>query len=405
MEAAVTRRIADLLALAPALAIVLGAAAPAVAQRPTPPSPPSSHPAAAWLGVGYEVRWVDRGDVCQPRIVVESVIQGAPAERAGLRPGDAIVALQGTPIAAGRLELLASHLTAGDSVRLRVARSGVEREIVAVADRRPARLVVQSLKAPGSLQSADLPTVLVLGDSLIGRNLERLAMAPGGSYAVRHPDGRTEYRRAPSRSGGWSRDELDRRVSRLVACAGRSDWAAHPAPAPHVEQIRLRADSLRVLIGERALTRAAAERATGAAPMGRINAAPPAIGPAGSPASLPPGVSVRSNPDGSFYVLRFEDHAAAAERGVAGAEVTGLEPELARYFRGVDAGVLVLRVSPGTPAEKAGLRPGDVITAGGGTLVADVPTLRRLLALPDARPLAVDVVRHGRVRTLTIRRE
>jgi S1-C subfamily serine protease len=45
---------------------------------------------------------------------------------------------------------------------------------------------------------------------------------------------------------------------------------------------------------------------------------------------------------------------------VAGAQVIDVGPELGAYF-GVEGGVLVVDVSPGTPAAIAGMRPGDVV--------------------------------------------
>jgi membrane-associated protease RseP (regulator of RpoE activity) len=78
---------------------------------------------------------------------------------------------------------------------------------------------------------------------------------------------------------------------------------------------------------------------------------------------------------------------------VAGAEVMDVRPELARYF-GVDAGVLVVDVPPGTPAALAGLRPGDVIFELGEVPVGTVDDLR--VAVGRTGPSAlVRLIRHG----------
>jgi hypothetical protein len=68
---------------------------------------------------------------------------------------------------------------------------------------------------------------------------------------------------------------------------------------------------------------------------------------------------------------------------VAGAEFRELTPELAEYFQGADAGLLVLRVVPGTPAARLGLRGGDVVTEANGRICWDVGTLRSILSRAD----------------------
>jgi S1-C subfamily serine protease len=61
-------------------------------------------------------------------------------------------------------------------------------------------------------------------------------------------------------------------------------------------------------------------------------------------------------------------------RGRLGVQLNELTPELAQYF-GADDGVLVARVTPDSPAAKAGLRAGDVITSIDGGRVADTDDL------------------------------
>lgn len=61
---------------------------------------------------------------------------------------------------------------------------------------------------------------------------------------------------------------------------------------------------------------------------------------------------------------------AASPRARLGVQLDELTPQLAEYF-GARDGVLVTSVTPGTPAEAAGLRAGDVITAIDGAAVRD----------------------------------
>lgn len=348
----------------------------------------------AWLGVSYDVHWVAREGGCQPRVVVETVVSGAPADRAGLRPGDAIVALNGESVGSLRLELLSSRLSSGDSVRLRLARGGEVREVVAVADRRPPRPPTGlTVRRDGGFSASDAPIVRLVGDTLVARNLDMAKSGRARGYWVAHDDGRADYRRL----GRFSGDPMDRRVADLMACAASTQAMAPASPAIRVDRrsVQARADSLRVVMAQRALTRQAPEGSVRIHRLRRAETAP-----------LPPGVrELPAEPGVSVFSYHVGDHLVAGERGVAGAEITALEPELAEYFRGARQGLLVLRVAPGSPAERAGLRPGDVITSGGGRSLDTVGELRLLLALPDPNPIELRVVRQGRARTLTIRRD
>ena len=62
-------------------------------------------------------------------------------------------------------------------------------------------------------------------------------------------------------------------------------------------------------------------------------------------------------------------------RARLGVQLNELTPELAEYFGAKGGGVLVARVTPDSPAAKAGLRAGDVITAVNGDRVTDTNDL------------------------------
>lgn len=63
---------------------------------------------------------------------------------------------------------------------------------------------------------------------------------------------------------------------------------------------------------------------------------------------------------------------------LAGAELAAVSPELGENF-GVSRGLLVLRVAPNTPAARAGLRGGDVITRAGDVEIVGPGQLQRAL--------------------------
>ena len=57
-----------------------------------------------------------------------------------------------------------------------------------------------------------------------------------------------------------------------------------------------------------------------------------------------------------------------------------IEPEVARQFNlSVRQGIIVVEVGPGTPAERAGIRQGDVITRIDDVVIVNSGDLRRLL--------------------------
>ena len=91
-------------------------------------------------------------------------------------------------------------------------------------------------------------------------------------------------------------------------------------------------------------------------------------------------------------------------RGYLGVQVRALEPEVAVRL-GVKAktGVAVSKVFEGTPAAKAGLKDGDVITAIGSKEIKSSTQLQQLVAaLPLKKPAEVSVMRDGKTKTLAV---
>jgi serine protease Do len=92
-------------------------------------------------------------------------------------------------------------------------------------------------------------------------------------------------------------------------------------------------------------------------------------------------------------------------RGWLGVAIQDLSPELAEYYDldGEAAGVLVTEVFEGDPADKAGIRPGDVITSVGDRKVASTRELTRLIAgIGVGDQTRIRVLREGRRKTFTV---
>jgi serine protease Do len=91
-------------------------------------------------------------------------------------------------------------------------------------------------------------------------------------------------------------------------------------------------------------------------------------------------------------------------RGYMGAGVQDITPELAKAFKLQSAsGAAITRVEPDSPAEKAGLQAGDVVTAVNGESVADSGALRlRISRSAPGSTVKLTVQREGGQRELNV---
>jgi len=94
----------------------------------------------------------------------------------------------------------------------------------------------------------------------------------------------------------------------------------------------------------------------------------------------------------------------AESRGRIGIQVQPMTPELREHMKAPeDAGVLVVRVEEGMPADEAGIEVGDIVTkAGGEPLDSPHDLIARVAQVPEGEKLALDLVRDGKSRTLEV---
>jgi serine protease Do len=90
-------------------------------------------------------------------------------------------------------------------------------------------------------------------------------------------------------------------------------------------------------------------------------------------------------------------------RGFMGVSLEEIKPDLAEQF-GTTHGALVTDVNPGTPADKAGLKSGDVITKLNGKPVDDPAGLHLAVSeLPPGTSVSLDYLRDGKTSTVTMK--
>lgn len=250
------------------------------------------------------------------RMSVGDVVEGSPADRAGIRAGDQIVRINGRDADANALNAL-RDLQPGDTVRLRVAAGdrNRERDFTVIAEAQP----------PQAIAMTRVRTPLMIGprDSVL--TMARVFM----DSAMRVLSDTTFFFR------------LDRDGPRAFVFPKDSLFDLHVFGGPdHAFQLRSRE-------------------------------------------------------------FEFPDIEFLGARSVSGAEFTEINEGLGNYF-GTNEGLLVLKVAPGTPAARAGLEPGDVITRVNGRDVGTVMQLRAEVVRARGEPVKLDILRKGQRRSLNL---
>jgi uncharacterized protein (TIGR03435 family) len=121
-------------------------------------------------------------------------------------------------------------------------------------------------------------------------------------------------------------------------------------------------------------------------------AAAPAPGRGGPMPPMPP------MPPFAGYTLGF----STTNSAIAGATLMPLTDDW-RATLGVDNGVLVTKVLPGTPAKDSGLHDGDVIISADGQTVASVRALSRIVGNAKANAVRLQVIRAGKPQVIVLR--
>jgi membrane-associated protease RseP (regulator of RpoE activity) len=344
-----------------ALLFAIALAGVGVTQLPAQVIVESGPARRGYLGFSFQREVINRDGDVTLSLTVMDVVEDAPAARAGLRKGDVILRLNGLNATGELLNSISGSIVPGDTVELRVRRGTAEQDVRVIAQQPPA----------GYVAARALPLV-VERDSVLGMLRVFVDSVRAGLDTTRFryfhsdsADGSQMFVFADSVMNGDS-VVLRRFAHRFPRGAFRFDSAFHSFRAdsmlrslPFDSTFRER---LRVLPGE-------AERF--------FEFAVP--------------------PEGGDRLMVF----GMGARAIAGARLETLNSELGRYFE-AERGVLVIDVPENTPARRAGLRPGDVITSAAGTRVTNVADVYRAFAQEKQGVVKLEVLRRGERRTLEL---
>jgi len=106
-------------------------------------------------------------------------------------------------------------------------------------------------------------------------------------------------------------------------------------------------------------------------------------------------------PGGSFGYSFVTPFPTSGANMVGGASFLAIDQEW-RETLGADRGLLVLSVLPGTPAQSAGLRKGDVVLSSGDDVIGTATVLRRLVANAGAAGVTLKVMRGRDPKPVTV---
>jgi membrane-associated protease RseP (regulator of RpoE activity) len=383
----------------PLVAAVLALPAPARAQEA-----PAAERRPGMLGFAFDVNRRHESDrPAQQTIRVTEVREGSPAARAGVREGDLLVSVNGTPLNRVDVRTLL-QVNEGDVVRLRVRRVDGEHDLRMVAgprpaqvagrtpERRPREVVRGALRRDTVSRRVIVPSRMQLhvttGDS--GHAGHQIVVMDSGDSTSRirmHPSSR-EHRVIVINGDTVSHADVVTTVS--------VDTVVFP-----VRWLASRIDSLSRVV--RVDTFIAARLDSFARVL--HDSMPMMLERGRGPAAA----ALRNLPAMAGRVVRVGDDDAQSffmdvgRAAAAGAQLTEMNEGLSRYFGGRREGVLVLEVTPRSPASRAGLEAGDVIVGVDGAVVQRPEDVRSALRRDEDGTLLLNVVRQGRRREITLR--
>ncbi|MEJ2482454.1 MAG: PDZ domain-containing protein, partial [Gemmatimonadota bacterium] len=291
---------------------------------------------------------------CDRSPVVVSVVEDGPADRAGVRARDTLVALDGISLSSAEGRSRLRSLEAGEPVRLSLAGREGRRDVNVVPEvRAPSRTMRFEWKSPAPDGGVEHVKVFRFPAPEAHEELEiRLDSLDAGE------EGQAFVLIEPDDAGGLSVEIADEDSIRVRSLDPSPDGEPRAAWVVQGRGLARRLEAVR----DRTL-RVARVQLDSLARMHR-----------GAVWTVPP--------DGGHG-------------RVAGAELRAMTPELAEYFGGRAEGLLVLRVIPDTPAGRLGIRGGDVVVEVNGRSVSSIDDFRRAIHEGRDDGISVKWIRKG----------
>lgn len=304
--------------------------------------------AGGWIGIEVEGRALPDGST---RVMIVRVDRGSPADRAGVRPFDLLLRLDGTDVSPEVLLELGERLRPGLPVELTLLRGNRERTLPVIAGTRPEPMDPATMEEfTARVDSARLQ-ILHLVDSLMADT----------TWARVRTDMETARRALAEQAGAAGEleatAEVMQRVREMMGRARetmRSQRLGRPRPPVGPPPPRARVTGDETAVGERRGRRGPPGR-------GRVAVGRSGSGERRGPGGPPPGVRFRSP-----YLL--------GDRFVAGAELEVVELDVPAGTGG--RRLQVVQVLEGSPADRAGLAPEDLIVTIGGEPVGNLREFR-----------------------------
>ena len=349
---------------------------------------------SGWVGV--EFRKLVLADTA--RVIVSSVFPRSPADRAGLRSGDRVLKVNGAPVTMAIMESVGPRIQPGDPYTFTVLRRGEILDIPLTAETRP-----ESSEIVVTRMQTQLDTLR----KLIGVTLDSLHVADYAGLPA------LQVRSVEQRDGS---------VSFVVSTA---EGTFTMSDAQIVADARLLAEDVAWADADHFATAWVRRDSTGAEPPVPFAPRGVTLEPSGSvvvrsgdprPAPVPatPETYRRLEADarargegqqtrgGQWTISSSLSPWTEGARRVAGAEMHPVGDDLGRYL-GITQGLLIVDVTPGTPAARSGLLPGDVVLSADDTEIRSISDLREVLAIP-ASTNRLAVHRQGSLLEIDLRR-
>jgi len=408
-----------------------------------------------WIGITVDFSFRSVGEQEETLVVITEVVEGSPAEGAGIQVGDTITSMDGQTASQKLFSSLPETLQPGDVVRIQVNRGGTSHEFLVEAGEKPSsyvvigtdaeRMVLELETLSGNiLKNLDSVRLNIEGlhlDSTSGDMSMQILRVPTGTDEegeigfrfklyepfdetlvfepgnfVMAPDFPMPFQAWVVESGATAslKEQLIQLRKELMAVqqeelARRRELTA-ARQGPPIEEVVRRDEKIREIHTRKVDLEA--EQKELSARLRRVS----------EEEMQRQWVEVQSRSEEALMEAsraQYESleesrrgQEAAADRArdlyesggyrspvimgrniMMGARLEALNPQLAEYFQ-VDEGVLVTQVMEGTPAFDSGLKGGDVIIRVAGEEVTSVSDLRFGLATFEG-PLRIRVIRKG----------